>query len=92
MAFKKIVRERAFWKSVIYLGLIFAIIYQFISMLIDYGGLDFSSFYEDRLAGTRWIRFVIGTLVAAFVYGFIISYGQFRSRIKRERREKNTEE
>lgn len=87
MGFKKIVRDRAFWKSVFFLGLIFAIIYQFISMLFDYGGLDFSSFYEDKLGGSRWIRFAIGTLLAAFVYGFIVSYGQFLSKIKKERRE-----
>ena len=89
MAFKKIVGDKAFWKSVIIMGLAFAIIYQFISMLFDYGGLDFSAFYEDKLAGTRWIRFVLGTLLAAFLYGFIITYGQFVSKIKREKRERD---
>ena len=89
MAFKKIVGDRAFWKSVVIMGLVFAIIYQFISMLFDYGGLDFNAFYEDKMAGTRWIRFVLGTLVAAFLYGFIITYGQFVSRIKREKRERD---
>lgn len=89
MAFKKIVGDRAFWKSVVIMGLAFAIIYQFISMLFDYGGLDFNAFYEDKMAGTRWIRFVLGTLVAAFLYGFIITYGQFVSRIKREKRERD---
>ncbi len=88
MAFKQIVSDKVFWKSVIIMGLAFAIIYQFISMLFDYGGLDFSAFYEDKLAGTQWVRFVIGTLVAAFLYGFIITYGQFVSRIKREKRER----
>ena len=88
MAFKKIVRDKAFWKSVIIMGLAFAFIYQFISMLFDYGGLDFSSFYDDKLAGMRWIRFLIGTVIAAFLYGFIITYGQFVSRIKKEKRER----
>ncbi|QED37900.1 hypothetical protein FK178_09260 [Antarcticibacterium arcticum] len=88
MAFKRIVRDKAFWKSVIIMGLAFAIIYQFISMLFDYGGLDFSAFYEDKLAGAQWVKFVIGTLVAAFLYGFIITYGQFVSRIKKEKRER----
>lgn len=87
MAFKKIVKEKAFWKSVVVLGLAFALIYQFVSMLFDYGGLNFSAFYEDKIAGARWIRFVIGTLLAAFLYGFIISYGQFRSKIKKQERE-----
>ncbi|CAN5123964.1 hypothetical protein BH23BAC2_BH23BAC2_09620 [soil metagenome] len=87
MAFKRIVKDKAFWKSVVIMGLAFAVIYQFISMLFDYGGLNFSAFYEDKLAGSNWVRFLIATLVAAFIYGFIISYGQFISRIKREKRE-----
>lgn len=91
MAFKKIVSDKAFWKSVIIMGLAFALIFQFISMLFDYGGLDFSAFYEEKMAGTRWIKFVLGTLVAAFLYGFIITYGQFVSKIKREKRERERE-
>ena len=89
MAFKKIVSDKAFWKSVVIMGLAFAIIYQFISMLFDYGGLNFTAFYEDKIAGTRWVRFVLGTLAAAFLYGFIITYGQFVSRIKRDKRQRD---
>lgn len=87
MAFKKIVNDSAFWKSVVILGLAFAIIYQFVSMLFDYGGIDLNAFYDDKLSGDNWIRFIIGLLVAAFIYGFIISYGQFVSKIKRDKRE-----
>ncbi|HSP39959.1 MAG TPA: hypothetical protein VLN46_00900 [Gillisia sp.] len=86
MAFKKIINDRAFWKSVVFLGLAFAIIYQFVSMLFDYGGIDLNAFYEDKLAGDNWIRFIIGLLAAAFIYGFIISYGQFVSKIRRDNR------
>ena len=89
MAFKKIVSDKAFWKSVVIMGLAFAIIYQFISMLFDYGGLNFTAFYEDKIAGSRWVRFVLGTLVAAFLYGFIITYGQFVSKIKRDKRQRD---
>lgn len=88
MAFKKIVQDKTFWRSVILLGLAFAVIYQFVSMLFDYGGIDLNAFYQDKLAGDNWIRFTIGLLVAAFIYGFIISYGQFVSKIKRDKREK----
>lgn len=88
MAFKKIVKDKTFWKSVVFLGLAFAIIFQFVSMLFDYGGIDFNAFYRDKLEGNKWIRFGIGMLVAAFIYGFIISYGQFVSKIKRDRRDR----
>lgn len=87
MAFKRIVRDGAFWKSVVIMGLAFAFIYQFVSILFDYGGLDFSAFYEDKLEGYKWVRFTIGTLIAAFLYGFIISYGQFRSKIRKQEKE-----
>ncbi len=89
MAFKKIMQDKTFWRSVGILGLAFAIIYQFVSMLFDYGGIDLNAFYEDKLAGDNWIRFTIGLLVAAFIYGFIISYGQFVSKIKRDKRKMN---
>lgn len=88
MAFKKIVQDKTFWRSVVLLGLAFALIYQFVSMLFDYGGIDLNAFYEDKLAGDKWIRFIIGILVAAFIYGFIISYGQFVSKIKKDKRQR----
>lgn len=87
MAFKKIINDGRFWKMVILQGLAFALIYQVITMLFDYGGFNFSAYHEDKLSGGRWMKFVAGTLFAAFVYGFIISYGQFRGRIKKEERE-----
>lgn len=68
-------------------GLAFALIYQVIFILFEYGGLNFSAYFEDKLGQGRWLKFVAGTLLAAFVYGFIISYGQFRPRIKKEEQE-----
>ncbi len=88
MAFKRIINSKSFWRSVAGMGIIFAIVYQLISMLFEYGGFHFSAFYEDKLSGDKWIRFAIGTLLAAFLYGFIVSYGQFRSRFKKEEKEK----
>ena len=51
MKFKEMISKRAFWKSVLLLGLGFLIIGQFL---------------------------------AAFAYGFIISFGQFRGKNKKE--------
>lgn len=88
MAFKRIINDKSFWKSVAGLGIAFALIYQVITMLLDYGGFSFTAFYDDKLAGGQWIKFLIGSLLAGFVYGFIVSYGKFRSRIKKEEWEK----
>lgn len=86
MAFKRIVKDPAFWKSVAGMGVAFAIIYHFISMLFDYGGFEFSRFFEDKFGDGNWVQFTLGTILASLVYGFIISYGQFSSKIKREER------
>lgn len=86
MAFKRIVSDKLFWRSVIGLGILFALIYHIITMLFEYGGFDFAQFFEDKLSEGNWIGFVVGTLLAAFAYGFIISYGKFRSKIKNEER------
>lgn len=88
MAFKRIVKDNAFWKSVVGMGVAFAIIYHFISMLFEYGGFEFSKFFEDKLGDGNWVQFVLGTILASLVYGFIISYGQFSSKIKKEERER----
>lgn len=87
MAFKKIVNTKGFWKSVAVMGILFALVYHFISMLFEYGGFEFAAFYQDKIADGDWIKFVAGTIISAFVYGFIISYGQFRSKIKKQEKE-----
>ncbi|CAM4091152.1 hypothetical protein [Gillisia limnaea] len=88
MAFKRIVKDKAFWKSVVGMGIAFAIIYHFISMLFEYGGFQFSKFFEAKLGDGNWVQFVLGTILASLVYGFIISYGQFSSKIKKEERDR----
>lgn len=87
MAFNKIISDGRFWKMVVLQGLAFAVIYQVIMMLLEYGGFDFSSYYEDKLANGGWVSFLFGLILGAFIYGFIISYGQFRSKIRKENRE-----
>lgn len=68
----------------IWLGLAFAVLYHLITMLFAYGGFEFELFFQDRLAEGKWIRFLAGTFFSAFIYGFIISYGLFRSKIRKQ--------
>ncbi|MFD1095077.1 hypothetical protein [Salegentibacter chungangensis] len=88
MGFKSIVAQKAFWKSVVYLGIGFVIIYNLVSMLFEYGGLNFDAFYQDKMANGLWIRFTIAQIISALLYGLILSYGQFRIREKKESRNK----
>ncbi|TRO64074.1 hypothetical protein [Christiangramia sabulilitoris] len=84
MQFKSIISQNAFWKSVFWLGLSFLILYNVISMLFEYGGFEFRAFFEERTANGKLIRFIIGQLLAAFLYGFILAFGQFRGKQKKD--------
>jgi len=84
MSFQKIVKLKSFWKSVLVLGIGFTIVYHIFSMFFEFGGIDFSAFYDKKLADGKWVKFVIASLFSAFVYGFIIAYGKFHSRLKKE--------
>lgn len=88
MGFKSIVSKKAFWKSVVYLGIGFILIFNLVSMLFEYGSFNFAAFYQDKLADGLWVRYVIAQIFSAFVYGLILSYGQFSIREKKESRNK----
>lgn len=74
--FKQIVTHEGFWKSVISLGLAFIVLFILIKSAIE--GFSFS-FITDQDP----LLFIIGTAAAGFVYGFLVSFGKFRARIKR---------
>lgn len=89
MAFKKIVGNKAFWRSVLGMAVAFAIVYHIITMLFEFGGFNFSAFFDEKIAGGRWVRFVFGTILSSFLYGFIVSYGLFIAKLKKEERERS---
>lgn len=87
MNFKKTVTTPGFWKSVAGMGISFIVVYHIITMLFTFGGFDFSGYFELNLSEERWARFVLGSLLSGFLYGFIITFGQFSMKQKREDRE-----
>lgn len=84
MKFKSIVNQRSFWKSVFWLGISFLVLYNVISMLFEYGGFAFGEFFAERTADGKWPRFIIAQLLAGFLYGFILAFGQFQTRQKKK--------
>lgn len=89
MAFKKIVGNKAFWRSVAGMAIAFAIVYHMITMLFEFGGFHFSAFFDEKIGGERWLRFVLGTMLSSFLYGFIVSYGLFVAKLKKQERERS---
>lgn len=84
MRFKSIVNKTAFWKSVFWLGLSFLVLYNVITIFFEYGEFAFAAFFKERTADGKLIRFVIGQLLAAFAYGFILAFGQFQNKEKKD--------
>lgn len=84
MRFKSIVNKRAFWKSVFWLGLSFLVLYNLITIFFEYGEFAFVTFFKERTGDGKLIRFIIGQLLAAFAYGFILAFGQFQSKEKKD--------
>ncbi|MDX1542989.1 MAG: hypothetical protein R3214_03510 [Christiangramia sp.] len=84
MRFKSVISQKKFWKSVFWLGLSFLVLYNVITMLFEYGGFAFAEFLEERTADGKLFRFIIGQFLAAFLYGFILAFGQFQSKEKKK--------
>lgn len=84
MKFKSIISQRSFWKSVFWLGLSFLILYNVITIFFEYGEFDFETFFIERTGDGKLIRFIIGQFLAAFLYGFILAFGQFRGKEKKD--------
>lgn len=87
MNFKKVINTTGFWKSVLGMGLSFIVVYHIITMLFTFGGFDFSGYFDLNFSEGRGLRFVLGSLFSGFLYGFIITFGQFSVKQKREERE-----
>ena len=73
--FKRVLNHKGFWKSVVSLAVAFAFVFVLIKWAID--GFKWSFFSENDP-----VKFYIGVLLAGFVYGFFVTFGKFRARLK----------
>ncbi len=73
--FKKVINTKGFWKSVISLAVAFAVLFAFIKWAIE--GFEIAYFTERN----PWM-FILTLLLAGFVYGFFVSFGKFRAKLK----------
>lgn len=83
MRFKSVINQKGFWKSVVLLGISFMVIYNIVTMLFEFGEFQFEAFWNDRTQDGKLVRFLIGQVLSALLYGFIISFGQFRNKDKK---------
>ena len=76
--FKKVISAKGFWKSVLYLGIAFALLFVVIKWAIEGFEIDYFKTIENPI-------FVItGLLLSGLVYGFLVSFGKFRGKLKKD--------
>jgi hypothetical protein len=73
--FKKVINHEGFWRSVVSLGIAFALIFTLIKWGID--GFNSAFFSENDP-----VKFFLGALMAGLVYGFFVTFGKFRTKLK----------
>ena len=76
--FQKVINTPGFWRSVFSLGFAFAILFVIIKWAIE----GFKMEYFTSI--TNPLTLVIGLLTGGFIYGFLVTFGKFRAKIKKE--------
>jgi hypothetical protein len=79
--FKKVISHDGFWRSVASLAVAFALVFVFIKWSL-------SGFESAFFSKGDPIRFFAGIVLAGFIYGFFVSFGKFRGKIKHRERTK----
>ena len=75
--FKRIISTQGFWKSVVSLGVAFSLIF----VIIKWGLESFNKSYFSTIQNPT--SFMMGLLIGGFIYGFIVTYGKFRGKLKK---------
>lgn len=73
--FKRVTSHKGFWKSVVILALAFAIVFFFIQWA-------FTGFNIGFLQPS--LRTFLALIVGGVIYGFIMTYGKFWSKLKQQ--------
>ena len=77
--FKKVINHDGFWRSVVSLAIAFALVFVLVKWAL-------SGFESAFFTLGDPVRFFAGVLLAGFVYGFFVTFGKFRAKIKNQER------
>ncbi|MFT5437177.1 MAG: cytosine/uracil/thiamine/allantoin permease [Ulvibacter sp.] len=77
--FKKVINHDGFWRSVVSLAIAFALLFILVKWAIS--GFE-SAFFSQGDP----VKLFAGVILAGFVYGFFVTFGKFRAKIKNQER------
>ncbi|WP_405208103.1 hypothetical protein [Aquimarina sp. LLG6339-5] len=72
--FKSIISSKRYWKSVLLLGLVFVVLFSVIEHLMQYGGLVFDTFIDEKINNGLWVRYITSRVIGGLTYGMILGY------------------
>ncbi|TSE09958.1 hypothetical protein [Aquimarina algiphila] len=72
--FKEIISSKKYWKTVVFIGVGFIIVFSVIEHLMQYGGLSLDIFIEERISQGRWMRYFLSRVAGGLMYGMIMGY------------------
>jgi len=76
--FQKVISTPGFWRSAFSLGIAFASMFVIIKWAVE----GFNMNYFNSIVNP--LSFIVGLLVGGFIYGFLVTFGKFRAKIKKE--------
>ncbi|MDH7445194.1 hypothetical protein [Aquimarina sp. 2201CG14-23] len=86
--FRAIILSKKYWISVLLLGLVFIVLFSITEHLMQYGGIAFDAFVEDKINNGRWVRYLISRIIGGLVYGMILGY-YFEVRKQKQKQKPN---
>ncbi|WP_109438810.1 hypothetical protein [Aquimarina sp. AU119] len=72
--FKEIISSKKYWKTVVFIGVGFIIVFSVIEHLMQYGDLSLDIFIEERISQGRWVRYFLSRVAGGLMYGMIMGY------------------
>ena len=76
--FSKVISTKGFWKSVFSLGFAFVLLFVIVKWAIE----GFKTEYFTAIQNPAVT--VLGLLLCGFIYGFLVTFGKFRAKLKKE--------
>lgn len=72
--FRSIISSKKYWISVLLLGLVFILLFSVIEHFMQYRGLAFDAFIDEKINNGRWVRYLMSRIVGGLMYGMILGY------------------
>ena len=80
--FQKVISTKGFWQSVMSLGIAFALLFVIVKWAIEGFKMSYFSSIQNPML------FVLGLIVGGFIYGFFVTFGKFRGKLKKDEERK----